>query len=375
MNDITQFNFPTTIRFGKNVIAELPQYLKSNNIKRPLIVTDKFLVDLAFFKNIIIDLEKHKLSPLIFNDISKNPVRPDVHKGADFYNENHCDSIIGVGGGASMDVARAIALKANHSNDLFYYEEGVGGDKFITNPIPHFIAVPTTAGTGSEVGRSAIISDEITHEKKILFHPNLLAKIIFADPMLTMDLPAPITAATGMDALTHNIEAYFSKMWHPMCDGIAIEGIKLIKKSIKTATLNPDYQSRKNMLLGSLMGAVAFQKGLGVVHSMAHPMSSLFDTHHGLANAIALPYGVRFNKEVVPEKYKDISEIFKTVDLFSFLTNLNVELGLPTKFSKLGVTENDIEKLSALAIDDFCHPSNPRTLTIDLFKELYRETL
>ena len=179
--------------------------------------------------------------------------------------------------------------------DLFKYDDLIGGDVYVTEDVPYFITVPTTSGTGSEVGRSAIISEDETHQKRILFSPKLLAKIVFADPLLTMDLPPFITAATGMDALTHNMEAFLAKGFSSICDGIALEGISLINQSIVDATNNPDLVSRSKMMIASLMGAVAFQKGLGVVHSLAHPLSSLLDTHHGLANAVNLPYGMRFN--------------------------------------------------------------------------------
>jgi alcohol dehydrogenase class IV len=203
-----------------------------------------------------------------------------VYKGTDVYDNTKRDSIIGIGGGAALDVARAIVLRVNHREDLFKYDDLIGGDVYITNEVPHFITIPTTAGTGSEVGRSAIISDDETHQKKILFSPKLLAKIVFADPLLTMELPPFMTAATGMDALTHNMEAYLAKMPHPLCEGIALEGIFLINQSLEKAVNKPDLESKSKMLIASLMGAVAFQKGLGVVHSLAHPLSSLLDTHH-----------------------------------------------------------------------------------------------
>ncbi len=272
---ISQFNFPTTIRFGAGVVKELGAYLKKNNWVRPLIVTDPTVRELPFFKGIVTDLQNAGISVEVFSDIHKNPVKSDVYKGSDAYDQTQRDSIIGIGGGAGLDVARAILLRINHREDLFKYDDLIGGDVYVTNDVPPFITIPTTAGTGSEVGRSAIIADDETHQKKILFSPKLLAKIVFADPLLTMELPAFITAATGMDALTHNMEAFLAKNYHPICDGIALEGMRLINESLETATKNPDVESRSKMLLGSMMGAIAFQKGLGVVHSLAHPMSSL----------------------------------------------------------------------------------------------------
>src|SRR5882672_11608805 len=291
---VYQYNFPTTIRFGAGAVSELGDYLIKNNLSRPLIVTDPTVAQLGFFKTIVKDLQKKNLTVEVFHDIHKNPVKSDVYKGTDAFDQTKRDSIVGIGGGAALDVARAIVLRVNHREDLFKYDDLIGGDVYVTNDVPHFITIPTTAGTGSEVGRSAIISDDETHQKKILFSPKLLARIVFADPLLTMDLPAFITAATGMDALTHNMEAFLVNIFHPMCDGIALQAISLIHESLVKAVNQPGLESRSRMLIASLMGAVAFQKGLGVVHSLAHPLSSLLDTHHGLANAINIPYGMEF---------------------------------------------------------------------------------
>src|SRR4051812_2342826 len=270
-NTIRQYNFPTIIRFGAGAVEELPAHLATTSFTKPLLVTDPMVSQLDFFKKIKNKLLVKSFSVEEFSDIHKNPVKSDVLKGGDAFKSTNRDCIIGIGGGAAMDVARAIALRVNHHRDLFDYDDLIGGDKYITEEVPYFITVPTTSGTGSEVGRSAIISEDDTHRKRILFSPKLLAKIVFADPLLTMDLPPFVTAATGMDALTHNMEAFLAKGFHPMCDGIALEGINLISESINTAVNRPDIASRSKMMIASLMGAVAFQKGLGVVHSLAHP--------------------------------------------------------------------------------------------------------
>ena len=249
---IYQYNFPTTIRFGAGSSNELGDYLLKNDLKRPLLVTDSTVSQLDFFKLITADLQRKNISTEVFNNIHKNPVKSDVYKGTDAYDATGRDCIIGIGGGAALDVARAIVLRVFHREDLFKYDDLIGGDVYVTNDVPHFITIPTTAGTGSEVGRSAIIADDETHQKRILFSPKLLAKIVFADPMLTMDVPAHITAATGMDALTHNMEAYLAKMHHPMCEGIAIEGIKLISKSLVQAFKNPGIESKSNMLIAHI---------------------------------------------------------------------------------------------------------------------------
>ncbi|MDQ2862396.1 MAG: iron-containing alcohol dehydrogenase [Bacteroidota bacterium] len=375
-NSIYQYNFPTTIRFGAGASKELPDYLIKNNLSRPLIVTDPNVAQLDFFKEIISDLKKKNISTEVFSGIHKNPVRPDVYDGGDVYDETKRDSIIGIGGGAALDVARAIVLRINHREDLFKYDDLIGGDIYITNDVPHFITIPTTAGTGSEVGRSAIISDEITHQKKILFSPKLLAKIVYADPLLTMDLPSGVTAATGMDALTHNMEAFLAKMPHPMCDGIALEGISLISRSLEKAVNKPDLESRSKMLIASLMGAVAFQKGLGVVHSLAHPLSSLLDTHHGLANAVNIPYGMQFNIEGFEHKFKRIARTLELEDetgegVVKYLHELNGKINIPHNLRSIGVKEEHIEKLADLAIADFAHPNNPKPVTREDFKQLY----
>ncbi len=377
---IYQYNFPTTIRFGAGSSNELPDYLKKNQLTRPLVVTDPTVAQLPFFKKIIEDLKAKSITVEVFSDIHKNPVKSDVYKGTDAFDGTKRDSIIGIGGGAALDVARAIVLRVNHREDLFKYDDLIGGDVFVTNDVPHFITIPTTAGTGSEVGRSAIIADDVTHQKKILFSPKLLAKIIFADPLLTMDLPAFITAATGMDALTHNMEAYIAKMPHPLCEGIALEGISLIHQSLEKAVNKPDLESRSKMLIASLMGAIAFQKGLGVVHSLAHPLSSLLDTHHGLANAVNIPYGMEFNIAGFEEKFKRIARTLElkteTGDaVVKYLFELNTKVNIPHKLSAIGVKPEHIETLADLAIADFAHPNNPKPVTRGDFKQLYLKAL
>jgi alcohol dehydrogenase class IV len=377
---IRQYNFPTIIRFGAGAVNELPDYLEKNGLSKPLVVTDPVVKGLDFFQRITSNLSANGISVEVFADIHKNPVKSDVLKGGDVYAATKRDCIIGIGGGAAMDVARAIVLRVNHRLDLFDYDDLIGGDQFVTGEVPHFITIPTTSGTGSEVGRSAIISEDDTHRKRILFSPKLLAKIVFADPLLTMDLPSSVTAATGMDALTHNMEAFIAKGFHPMAEGIALRGIMLVNQSIVQATHKPDLESRSKMMIASLMGAVAFQKGLGVVHSLAHPMSSLLDTHHGLANAINLPYGMRFNAPGLQDAFSQIAGAMDLQDktaaaVVSHLFELNKELGMPTQLRDAGVKDEHIETLADLAFADFCHPNNPRPVTREDFKQLYLEAL
>jgi alcohol dehydrogenase class IV len=325
-------------------------------------------------------LRKKNISVEVFDGIHKNPVKSDVYKGTEVFDNTGRDSIVGIGGGAALDVARAVVLRVHHREDLFKYDDLIGGDVYVTNDVPHFVTIPTTAGTGSEVGRSAIISDDDTHQKKILFSPKLLARIVFADPMLTMDLPPAITAATGMDALTHNLEAYLAKMPHPLCEGIALQGISLIAQAIDVAVNKPDLESRSKMLIASLMGAVAFQKGLGVVHSLAHPLSSLLDTHHGLANAVNLPYGMSFNIAGFERQFRQIARTLELPDengeaVVQYLFDLNTQIGIPHRLRDIGVSEKHIEPLADLAIADFAHPNNPKPVSREDFKALYQKAL
>jgi alcohol dehydrogenase class IV len=380
VNVIKQFNFPTTIRFGSGAVKELADYLIVNGLSRPLIVTDPTVATLDFFRKILDNLKQANLSVEVFHEIHKNPVKSDVYKGTEYYDRTMRNAIVGIGGGAAIDVARAIVLRVNHRDDLFKYDDLIGGDVFVTNDVPHFITIPTTAGTGSEVGRSAIIADDVTHQKKILFSPKLLAKIVFADPDLTLDLPPFISAATGMDALTHNMEAYLAKMDHPMCEGIALEGISLIHQSLVKAVNSPDIGSRSKMLVASLMGAVAFQKGLGVVHSLAHPLSSLLDTHHGLANAVNIPYGMEFNIPGSESKFKRIAQTLELKEttgqaVVKYLFDLNSQINIPHKLREIGVKQEHLDTLSDLALADFAHPNNPRPVSRKDFKSLYEKAL
>ena len=380
IDQIYSYNFPTSIRFGPGAIKELPLYLRDHRLSNPLIVTDPQVAQLDFFKKITENLDSHKIKTLIFSEIDKNPIKSNVLAGRDTFNKNSCDSIIGIGGGAAMDVARAIALSIYNQRDLFDYDDLEGGAQYITEPVPHFITIPTTSGTGSEVGRAAIISEDNSKRKRILFHPKLLAQIVFADPELTYELPPSITAATGMDALTHNMEAYLAKGFHPMCDGIALEGIKLINESIETAVNQPDLQSRSDMMLASLMGAVAFQKGLGIVHAISHPLSTLVDMHHGLANAINLPYGLRYNIPGQESRFQRMAQVMGLLNLdgesvVQQIKELNHRISLPLTLKEVGVTEDMIPELSELALNDFCLPANPVSAGLADIMDLYYQAI
>ena len=371
------FSFPTNISFGAGVVSQLPQYLENQGLKNPLIVTDAVVRKLPFFEKILDQLISAGVDPLVFSDINKNPVKADVLRGKQTYRSGR-DSIIGLGGGAALDVSRAIALSINNHRDLFDYDDLIGGSDLIDGPIPHFITIPTTSGTGSEVGRAAIISEDDTKRKRILFHPSLMAKQVFADPELTYDLPPSITAATGMDALSHHMEAFLAKGINPMCDGIALEGIRMIFGALEDAVHRPDPKSRSEMMMASLMGAVAFQKGLGIVHSLSHPLSTLLDMHHGLANAINLPFGMEFNQDHCQHQFERMAGVIglkQSQDIPEALARLNQRLELPTSLSACGVAPHHIAELTALAVDDFCLPLNPREASATDIESIYKKAL
>ena len=375
---ILQFNFPTTIRFGAGVAGDLGAYLKRSGVLKPLIVTDTVVAGLECFKSLTGDLARKGISIEVFSAIHKNPVRSDVYAATILYDATARDGIVGIGGGAALDVARAVALRVNHRDELFKYDDLAGGEVYITGEIPHLITIPTTSGTGSEVGRSAVISDDTTHQKRILFSPRLIARMVFADPALTLDLPASATAATGMDALTHNLEAFLARMHHPVCEGIALEGISLISEALERAVNRPDLESRSLMMMGSIMGGIAFQKGLGVVHSLAHPLSTLLDVHHGLANAVNLPHGMEFNTEGLEPKFRRIAHALHLGEesgdaVIRYLVELNEAIGVPRRLRDIGVKEEHLEMLADLAIADFAHPNNPRPVTREDFRALYEK--
>ncbi len=377
MSNIIQFNFPTTIRFGSEALKEAPLYLQHNSCKNVLIVTDPALAQLPMIATLQALLKAHQIESTIFSELAKNPTEKDVENGVECFKKHHCDSVIGIGGGVSMDAARAIILMVNHSGHVFDYEDGTGNDAQVkADNIPYFIAIPTTSGTGSEVGRSAIISDSTTHQKKVIFAPPLLAKVILADPSLTLSLPKSITAATGIDALVHNVEAYLVDSFHPMCDGIALEGIRLIDQSLLKAINTPDdIEARYNMMAASTMGAVAFQKGLGVVHSLAHALSAFNNMHHGLANALMFTESLRFNQAVCEEKYQHLEHMLKVEDFVTYCDTLITKAGIQTGLNHYGIHESDLDTIAEIALQDTCHLSNPRKVSYLDFVAILKASL
>jgi alcohol dehydrogenase class IV len=328
----------------------------------------------------------------VYSDIWGNPVRSQVNHGVDAYKAHRADAVIGLGGGAALDVAKAIALMAGHPGDILEYAWDHPQVRAIDRDIPYFVALPTTAGTGSEVGRSSVVSDDVTHVKKIVFSPKLLAKCVFADPELTLDLPPAITAATGMDALTHNVESYLSPAYHPLCDGIALEGVRIAARALPIAFRDrSNLKARSDMLMSSMMGAIAFQKDLGAVHSCAHALSTVADLHHGLANGIMIDHVMRFNLSSATAKMAELARV-AGVDgagslpnnvaanaFIDWLAKMKANLRIPARVgalaSKRPVTDADIPALVEVAINDTCHLTNPRKCTREDFAQIFAEAI
>ena len=377
--DIAYFSFPTNIRFGSGSIGLLDEILKSNHVKKPLFVTDEGLANLPLTKKVLGHLQNKNVS--VFSGISGNPTEIHVQEGVKVFQSHGSDSIIAFGGGAVNDVAKAIALLIRHPGKLFDYEEGHENIKPFDQPIPFLLAIPTTAGTGSEVGRSAVISDSKTKIKRIIFSPRLLPKVVLADPELILDLPAKITASTGMDALTHLVETYLAKGYHPICDGIALEGVKLIQRGLSKSVRNGhDLEARKNMLMASIMGAIAFQKGLGVTHSLAHALSTVCDLHHGLANGILLPYCLEFNLDARRERLTVLAETIhiknkKPEGFIRWVVDLKKEIGIPEFLSEVGVTSGQLNKLVEIAYQDPVHHCNFKKVKKADIRRLFERAL
>lgn len=376
---VHSFNFPTPIKFGPGARKLVAEHLKGLGYSRPLIVTDQGVAKQAFFGAFVAELKEAGLYPVVFDGVFGNPVKSQVSAGTHAFNDADADAMIGIGGGAALDVAKAIAVTIHHAHDLFDYEDRPGA-RAIDQDVPYWVAIPTTAGTGSEVGRSAVISDDKTHAKKIIFAPQLLARHVFADPELTLELPPHITAATGMDALTHLVEAFLAKDYHPICDGIALEGLRLVQQSLVTAVHEGhQVKARGDMLLASLMGAIAFQKGLGVVHSCAHALSTVADLHHGLANGIMIDHALAFNAAVASERFERMSATLglnpSAEAFFDWLRALKNEIGIPARLSAMEINPSQVEALADVAFADGCHASNPRPVTRDDFVRLFQEAL
>jgi 4-hydroxybutyrate dehydrogenase len=366
---IHSFSFPTRILLGPGAITSMAIEIAKTNPARALIVTDRTLVELGIVKQVTDILDSQGIKHATFADIHPNPLEEDCQKGIKAYRDNQCDTLIGIGGGSALDVAKVIKVLTSHPEPLSRYDDATGGDQYITEPMPALYAVPTTAGTGSEVGRSGVVILKESGRKTVIFHPQLLPNIAALEPALTAKLPAFLTAATGIDAFTHAMEAYFAPAYHPICDGIALESMKLVVNYLPKACKNGnDLHAREQMLLAASMGAIAFQKGLGMVHSLAHPLSAEYDTHHGLANALLLADSValiesRATTEDQKLRIDTAQEVFRrngyrqnslSGNLREFVTSVGIPLGLV----KHKIPQQDLGKLAKLAFEDGIHKSN-----------------
>ncbi len=377
------WNYPTIMWVGENRIKDLSLACKNLNIKKPLFVTDHNLSKSKIIINILSRLKDENFSFELFSDVLGNPTGTNVENGVNFYKKNKCDGVIAIGGGSVLDVGKAIAFMSGQSISLWDFEDvGDNWKKANSDKIAPIIAAPTTAGTGSETGRASVILNEDTGVKKIIFHPKFLPSIVILDPLLTIELPSKITAATGMDALAHCLEAYCAPGYHPMADGIALEGMKIINQwLIKVFKDGSNIEGRTNMLAAASMGSTAFQKGLGAIHSLSHPVNAINNVHHGLSNAIFMPYVLTFNKDVIEKKIIKICEYLDLKEksfkgFIDWVLDLRKQLSMPHKLSEV-IDEKDlnIERLSKMALEDPSTSTNPKKMSIDDMKILYEHSM
>jgi len=376
------WNYPTSVWVGENRIKDLSQACKNLDISSPLFVTDKDLINLDMVKNIILELKKNFNNLSIFSNFSGNPLGENVEDGVNEFKKNKCDGVIAFGGGSGLDVGKAIAFMSGQERSIWDFEDiGDYWKRANDEKIAPIIAVPTTAGTGSETGRASAIINKETGVKKIIFHPKFLPSIVILDPYLTVDLSPRLTAATGMDALAHNLEAFCAPGFHPMADGIALEGMRLVKNSLLTAVKDgKNINARLEMLTAASMGSTAFQKGLGAIHSLSHPVNAQFNLHHGLSNAIFMPYVLTFNKKEISEKIVSICDYLNLEKKFDSFINWIIELRkdvkIPHKLSDvLEIDKVNLDKLSQMALEDPSTAGNPKKLTKEDMKIMYEHSL
>ena len=378
-----KWNYPTTMWVGKNSISGLSIACKNLNISKPLLVTDNNFSKSNIIKDALSQLKKDDLSVILYSNVVGNPTGSNVIDGVQMFKEYQCDGVIAFGGGSALDVGKAIAFMSGQSLSLWEFEDiGDNWEKANSDKIAPIIAIPTTAGTGSETGRASVILNEKTGVKKIIFHPKFLPSLVILDPVLTIGLPPNITAATGMDALAHNLEAYCAPGYHPMADGIALEGMRLINECLlKVFKDGSNLEGRMNMLTAASMGSTAFQKGLGAIHSLSHPVNALNNVHHGLSNAIFMPYVLTFNKDVIERKIIKICDYLEFrkksfQDFIDWVLDLRTNLNMPHKLSEVIEKKNfDINRLSKMAFEDPSTATNPKKMTVDDMKILYEHSM
>lgn len=383
---MNQYNYPTTILCGQEALNEFVIRLKAKNHKKALIVTDDTIVSFGLLDQLTRLLDDQGISYDVFYSVHPNPVEDDVEKGAAAFKEKGCDNIIALGGGSPIDAAKAIKILTSHPMPFEQYDDAINGSEKIVNPMPALYAIPTTAGTGSEVGRSAVIISRKTGKKAIFFHPRLLPDMAVLEPKLTEGLPPHITAATGMDAFVHCMEAYFSTGFHPIADGIALQGMELVLDWLPVAVKDGhDLEARERMLIAASMGAAAFQKGLGMIHSLAHPLSSRHGLHHGLANALLLPAGVAFLEQATlnQEQSARITRVWSLFEkrqppadsLATHCRNFILRLGIKPGLANYGIAATDLGVLADEAFEDPCHQSNMSPVSRDDLLSAYKAAM
>jgi 4-hydroxybutyrate dehydrogenase len=376
MSDLTTWSFPTRIVFGVGEARTVGEEAVRLQATHALVVTDRGVVAAGLVQPIVEALAASGLGADVFDGVLGNPVEKNVHDGVAAFHATKADLVVAVGGGSPLDVGKLVRLGVHHHRPLVDYDDATGGDRFIDANVPPMIAIPTTAGTGSEVGRSGVVTLDVNHRKTVIFSPHLMANVALLDPEMTRTMPAHVTAATGFDALTHCIEAFVAKGDHPMADGIALEGIRLCAAHLERAvTHGADLEARGGMLKAAMMGAVAFQKGLGACHSLAHPLSSECGLHHGLANALCLPAVVEFNERVARDRLSIVARVLGASDCATALRELRAGLGLPGGLAAAGVAASKLDALADLAIQDACHTLNPRACSRDDLRSLYAASL
>ena len=376
------WNYPNLMWVGENRINNLFDACQELKISNPLFVTDKDLISLDMIKHILQNLKKKFNNLEIFSKFSGNPIGQNVDEGVKVYNKSNCDGVIAIGGGSALDVGKSIAFMSAQERPIWDFEDiGDYWKRAESSKIPKIIAIPTTAGTGSETGRASAIINKDTGVKKIIFHPKMMPSIVILDPILTLDLSPRLTAGTGMDALAHNLEAFCVPSFHPMADGIAIEGIKLIKKYLIIAYKDgKNIEARMKLLSASSMGATAFQKGLGAIHSLSHPINSKFGVHHGLSNAIFMPYVLSFNKIEIEQKIIEICNYLSLNSNFNsfldWILELRKNLNIPHKLSDIiDCDKLNLDELSLMAFQDPCTSGNPKKINQKDLKEMYEMSI
>jgi alcohol dehydrogenase len=373
------FNFPNPIRFGNGRVKELPSFCKTAGMKRPLFVTDKGLAGSQMVADILASLEKSGLGRAIFSDVVPNPTEENVLKGCKTYRAGGHDGVICFGGGSALDTGKMIALMHAQTISVFDLEDiGDWWTRADASKIAPNICIPTTAGTGSEVGRAGVITHPKTHEKKIIFHPDIMPKFAILDPELTVGLPPKLTAATGFDAFAHCLEAYCTPFYHPLAEGVALEGMRLVKENlVKAVKKGKDLDARGNMLVASSMGATAFQKGLGSIHALSHPFGGLYNAHHGTLNGIIMPYVLKANRKKIEKKIERVAAYLGIKGGFNgfmkFVLALRKECGIPHSLDKIGIDTKQLDQVAAMAHKDPTHEANPVAFTVKQYKVLAKK--